>query len=105
MYEVKNSKLHGKGLFAATPIKKGTLIGELIYRDATWREVEAEDMYVLWIEEDEPVYVTCEMRFINHSAKPNAAYFDDATVTAIRDILPGEEITHDYSGEGLALEF
>lgn len=105
MYEVKESPLHGKGLFATETIRKGTLIGELAYRDATWREVQAEDMYVLWIEDDEPVYVTCEMRYINHAPEPNAAYFDDATVAAVRDILRGEEITHDYSGEGLAMDF
>ena len=43
--------------------------------------------------------VTCNFRFINHAKKANVAYYDDLTVVAIRDILPGEELTHYYGDE------
>ncbi len=39
------------------------------------------------------------MKYINHSAKPNAVYYDDFTVVALRNIKADEEITH-YYGEG-----
>ena len=44
------------------------------------------------------VYVKCDHRFINPSDEPNAAYFDTLEVSALTDISPGEEITHDYLG-------
>lgn len=37
---------------------------------------------------------------MNHSPKANAAYYDDLTFSALRDIQPGEEITHNYTGCG-----
>jgi len=37
-----------------------------------------------------------DLRFINHSDEPNAAYYDTLEVCALTDIAPGEEITHDY---------
>jgi len=43
-------------------------------------------------------HVKCDLRFINHSDEPNAAYYDTLEVLALTDIAPGEEITHDYQG-------
>jgi len=43
------------------------------------------------------VEVTCDLKFINHSDRPNACYYDDLSVVALRDIETGEEITHDYA--------
>ena len=57
----------------------------------------------------EPGRVTCDLRFINHSNEPNAAYYDDLSVMSLRDIRPGEEIVHNYMGdavgEGDAMDF
>ncbi len=99
MYEVKPSAIHGMGVFARKPIIAGTVIGELN------GQVTREDgPHVLWITDELGMQVTCELRYINHSPKPTAAYMDDATVVALRNIEPGEEITHDYSGEGLEFD-
>ncbi len=52
---------------------------------------------MLWLGPDEGFEVLCHLRFINHSDDPNACYFDDLSVVALRDIAAGEEITHDYA--------
>ena len=47
-------------------------------------------------DEENVFYVKCDLRIINHSDEPNAAYFDTLEVGALTDIAPGEEITDDY---------
>lgn len=98
MFEVKQSPLHGRGLFATQHIPEDTVIGWLITEPADHNELEGP--YVLWVDDQTPVRVTCDLRFINHSDQPNAAYYDDLSVMALRDIMPGEEIVHDYIGDG-----
>lgn len=91
---VKQSAIHGRGLFATMLIPEGTVIGKLE------GEITTEDgPHVLWLDETRGMRVTNDLKFINHAAEPNAAYFDDLTVGALRDIKPGEEITHNYLGD------
>jgi len=85
------SEIHGRGLFAAAPIAAGTIIGRLKTRKAN-----RDGTYVLWISETRGVEVICDLKYINHSERPNACYYDDLSVVALRDIAEGEEITHDY---------
>lgn len=99
MFEVKESPLHGRGLFATQFIPQDTVIGWLVTQPA--QDHELDSPYVLWVDGEKPVRVHCDLRFINHSNEPNAAYFDDMSVMALRDILPGEEILHDYVGDGI----
>ena len=42
------------------------------------------------------IEVLCNLKYINHSEDPNACYYDDLSVVALRDIEPHEEITHNY---------
>ncbi len=93
-YEVAKSPIHGMGLFAVRRIEKGEVIGEL-----EGERTDADGMYVLWIDEQTGFRVTNELRFINHDDEPNACYYDDLTVVALRDIEAGEEITHDYNAD------
>jgi SET domain-containing protein len=95
MFEVRQSPIHGRGLFATTFIPADTVIGRI--EGVPARE---DGPYVLWIDGRRGLEVTNEMRYINHAAEPNAAYFDDLTVMALCDIYPGDEITHDYDGDG-----
>jgi hypothetical protein len=97
MFEVRQSPLHGRGLFARAFIPADTVVGHLATEPAGDHELDGP--YVLWVDGEQPVKVTCDLRFINHSETPNAAYFDDLTVVALRDIRPGEEIVHDYLGD------
>lgn len=97
MFEVKESPLHGRGLFATEYIPEDTVIGWLVAEPAPDHDLDGP--YILWVNGDKPVRVTCDMRFVNHSDTPNAAYFDDLSVMSIRDIEPGEEIVHNYMGD------
>ncbi len=90
MVRVKNSKIHGKGLFSTEKISKGTILGT-----CKTKKTKKNNMYTLWVE-DQPRDITCDFKYINHSAKPNVVYYDDYTVVAIRKIKQGEELTHDY---------
>ena len=88
---VANSEIHGKGLFAQKQIKAGEIIG-VIKGEKTSRN----GPHVLWFSERKAIKVQCDLRFINHSDEPNACYYDTCEVIALRDITPGEEITHNY---------
>jgi SET domain-containing protein len=89
---VADSAIHGKGLFARTTIPGGATIGWL-----NGKPCSTDGDYVLWISEREGIEVLCDLRYINHSDEPNACYYDDHSVVALRDIDPYEEITHNYA--------
>lgn len=88
---VDESPIHGRGLFARRLISEGEVIGVV-----DGEETGTDGIYVLWVDEERALEVKCDLRFINHSDNPNAAYYDTLEVCALRDIEPGEEITHDY---------
>ena len=96
LVEVRESSIHGRGLFAAAAIKKGTELG--ICRT---KRAKGSGPYVLWMDDDgnERYRVLCDLRFINHSKKPNVAFYDDLTVVALKRIPAGEELLHDYGDE------
>ena len=89
---VADSAIHGKGLFANTTIPGGATIGWL-----NGKPCSTDGDYVLWISEREGIEVLCDLMYINHSDEPNACYYDDLSVVALRDIDPYEEITHNYA--------
>ncbi len=92
---VAKSKIHGKGLFAAEKIKKGEVLATLKTRKA-----KKDGPHVLWVDDGKTGYkVLCDFKYINHSNDPNVAYYDDLTVVALRNIAPGEELTHYYGEE------
>ena len=90
---VDDSPIHGKGLFAGCHIGAGELIGVI-------RGVRASEdgAHVLWVDGKKGIRVECDLRYINHSDEPNAVYYDTLEVCALKDIAPGEEITHNYDG-------
>ncbi len=88
---VDKSQIHGDGLYARIPIGKDTIIGKL-----KGRPCRVDGSYVLWLTENEGFEVSCDLKYINHAEFPNACYYDDLTVIALRDIAEDEEITHDY---------
>ncbi len=99
LFRVGPSPIHGMGLFAAQRIAAGQIIGRIEGM------VRTEDgPHVLWVSEHFGVEVTNAMRFINHDENPNACYYDDMTVAALRDIEAGEEITHHYGAAWLETE-
>ncbi len=89
--EVKQSHIHGKGLFAKAKIRKGEVIGAI-----KPKPVKKDGPHVLWVTESEGYKVDGPLKFINHCPKPNACYYDDLTVVALKNINVGDEITHNY---------
>ena len=91
---VADSAIHGKGLFAITAIPGGAIIGWL-----KGKPCSTDGDYILWISEHQGIEVLCDLRYINHADEPNACYYDDLSVVALRDIAAYEEITHNYNSD------
>ena len=99
---VKDSKIHGKGVFASRKFKKG----EVVLKWNTSHEVTPEQVKDL--PENEKRYVTYmdrkyiimqrPERYVNHSCDANTTAKNHCDI-AKRDINKGEEITADYSEE------
>ncbi len=93
--QVKDSDLHGKGLFAATNIEKDAIIGTL-----EGKSVKKDGLHVLWMNDGQDKFkVENNLKYINHSKQPNVAYYDDFTVVALSDILQGQELLHNYGDD------
>ena len=89
--KVTTSPIHGKGLFAQDYIPEGDILGSI-----QGFRTNGNGSYVLWVDEDHPLRILCKFKYINHSDDPNVVLYDTLEVCAIRDIHPGDEITHDY---------
>lgn len=103
---VKESDIHGKGIFAAQFIPEGTLIliieGEVINENECMRREDEEDnVYIFWNGDN---YIdtsnSTDIKYINHSCDNNCEVLDNdeksLKLIASRDILPEEELTIDY---------
>jgi uncharacterized protein len=104
------STIEGVGVFAAEPVRAGTVIWRLEERlDLLLPVDEVERLDPLqrtFIERYGYPHMTREGilvlefdngRFMNHSPAPNTDFTDAEKGWAIRDIAAGEEITCDYS--------
>jgi SET domain-containing protein len=107
---IDRSQIHGVGLYAKEPIKKGAVIWQ--FKDGFDQKFSVEEIEKLplaaqhqilhygYLSKEAPVYILCadNARFFNHSANPNV--IDDAKeeglVLAARDIRQDEELTCDY---------
>lgn len=91
---IAKSKIHGLGVFAKKKIKKneyiGSYEGDIVLED---------DTYVLWVQQEHGGWILVngknELRYLNHSSKPNAE-FRENKLYALRTIYPHEEITFHY---------
>lgn len=117
--EVRNSNIHGLGLFAKKFIPKGTV----------WWHARTQDVLIItktqFLKLDNPhktplitnfinsiltyayydeildalIFCLDDSKYVNHSFDPNTGTNDEHILNSItrRDIQPGEEITEDYS--------
>ncbi|MBX6331659.1 MAG: SET domain-containing protein-lysine N-methyltransferase [Gemmatimonadaceae bacterium] len=113
-FEVRASRIQGRGAFALRRIRKGTRIieytGEAISHEEADRRYDDDAMErhhtFLFTLDDKTVIDAArggnEARFINHSCDPNCeAVIEDGHIyiEAIRTIQPGEELVYDYQYE------
>ena len=111
LLEVRDSTLHGLGVFAARRIRKGTRIieylGERVSHaeaDRRYEHKDAEDAHTFLFIVDARTVIDAgvdgnEARFVNHACDPNCeSVIEDRRVfiEALRAIEPGEELTYDY---------
>jgi hypothetical protein len=106
--KVAKSPIHGRGVFAAKPFRKGEKIIEYTGRRILWSTVpeELDDQCIYYFGLDDnkrvidPSVGGNEARFINHSCAPNCEAREDSRarvfIHALRKIEPGEELFYDY---------
>jgi len=116
LYAVRRSRIHGRGVFAARDIPKGTRIIE--YRGARisydlaaerYPDFATEPTHTFLFELDEDTVIDAGQRgnaarWINHSCAPNCEAVDEGGriyIESIRRIRAGEELGYDYN---IALE-
>jgi SET domain-containing protein len=103
---VKSSSLHGAGVYATAPIKKGTHILE--YTGPRMNVKECEGMYAdtevtyLFGMDDGKTIIDGfgTAAFVNHCCDPNCEtdeFHKRIWIIALRDIQAGEELTYDYN--------
>lgn len=103
--ELRPSLIHGKGLIAVRPIKRGDVViifGGTLFAKEDIAAGKANDRTLMQVDEeswlgnraDEPLG---EDYFINNSCDPNLWVQDEVTLTARRSIAAGEEATMDYA--------
>lgn len=104
---VKESPIHGRGLFAAAALAKDEIVavkgGHIISRHSLDQlrpvlgsaEIQiAENFFIAPVTEEER---EGSMIFSNHSCAPNLGVEGQISFVAMREIAAGEELTHDWA--------
>jgi len=107
--EVRSSDLHGRGVFATEKIDKDEVVavkmGHIVTAEQIADITSAVGDYALQIHDQFYLTPTSTEEigrmtiFINHSCDPNVGFDGQITYVAMREILPGEELCHDYAME------
>jgi hypothetical protein len=104
---VRESRIHGRGLFAAAPIARGEVVaikGGYVFDAATRRTLQervgpaeipiADGFFIGPVAAEERAG---GMIWSNHSCEPNIGVQGQIVFVAMRDIRAGEELTHDWA--------
>src|SRR5256885_1686443 len=105
--EVRESPIHGRGLFARQDFGKGEVVvvkgGHIVDRATLRREITSRlgpveiqignDLFIAPVTGDER---ELSMLYSNHSCDANMGMRGEITFVAMRDIRAGEELTHDW---------
>src|SRR5947207_10489698 len=116
--EVRESKIHGRGLFAIADIAKNEIVaikgGHIVDRK-TLREKITPRLGPVEIQIDDDLFIApvsdeereLSMLYLNHSCDPNLGVRGEITFVAMRDVRASEELTHDWAttdDDGYSLE-
>jgi SET domain-containing protein len=97
----KESKISGKGVFAARSFKKDEEVLEIddshVVLDASTLTKEQYEFECDYLANGKIVFMQAPERYINHSCDPNTWMKDEVTSTARRNIKANEELTIDYA--------
>jgi SET domain-containing protein len=106
--ELRESAIHGRGLFATGDISKDEIVavkgGHIVDRK-TLREKITLALGPVEIQIDDDLFIApmtkeereLSMLYLNHSCDPNLGVRGEITFVARRDIRAGEELTHDWA--------
>jgi len=105
--EVRESRIHGWGLFAKAAIARGEIVavkGGYIVTRQQWAELEpelgaaeiqiAEDLFIAPVQKEHRE--GC-MLYTNHSCEPNIGIQGQIVFVAMREIRANEELVHDWA--------
>ena len=111
-YRVKNSAIHGRGVFATRTIRKGAVIIEYRGQRTTWEAASERQANDAADPQHTFIFATSDgrvidasrrgnaARWINHSCAPNCRAVEDTEgrvfIEARRTIRAGDELTYDY---------
>jgi SET domain-containing protein len=103
---VKDSSVHGMGLFSTIDHEEGQIItiisGELINADECVKREDEGNVYIFYKDEDEYIDASnhSQLRYLNHSCNYNCDIDEDDNgnliLFAATNIDSGEELTIDY---------
>jgi SET domain-containing protein len=111
LIEVRNSPVHGRGVFAAADIKKGTRIveylGDRVSHDAADKRYEDHDendnhTFLFIVDKNTVIDAAIggnDARFVNHQCEGNCESVIEnrrVFIDAVRDIKLGQELGYDY---------
>jgi uncharacterized protein len=112
LYSVRDSGIHGRGVFAIDEIRRGTVIVEYKGKRATWDEAmerpdsdPGDTAHTFLFQLDDGMVIDARVRgnaarWINHSCDPNCTTFEDqhgcVFIQAKRRIRAGEELCYNY---------
>ncbi len=106
--EVRESGIHGRGLFATADIAKNEIVavkgGHIVDRETLRGEITPR-LGPVEIQIDNRLFITPvtdeeregSMLYSNHSCDANLGMRGEITFVAMRDIRAGEELTHDWA--------
>jgi SET domain-containing protein len=111
LFEVRHSRVHGFGVFALRPIRKGTTIIEYLgdrvtpdEADRRYQDKDPKDGHTFLFTVNGKTVIDAgvngnEARFVNHGCDPNCQTVNTGKrifIEALRTIRPGEELSYDY---------
>lgn len=98
-FEIRDSKVNGKGLFANELIKKGEIVvswrPKVLTKEEASQLPQSEQEHYLYPDGDKVLWMQPPERYMNHSCEANTQVKGQSDV-ASKDINPNEEITSDY---------
>lgn len=114
LFEIRTSRIQGRGAVALRRIRKGQRIveytGEIVHQDTANERYTDEAMarhhtFLFQVDEHFVIDATSkgsDARFMNHSCDPNCEAVNEEGrifIEAIQSIRAGDELTYDYSFE------